>query len=94
MLNIGLPTGTEGFPDVYEQPRSMLDLTVRQELPAGLSLSIKGKNLLDSDIYYTQEFTGGDGGTIETERWVTGRSVSVGLSFSLDRLKLQRTTTE
>lgn len=82
--------GTEGFPDVYEQPRSMLDMTIRQRLPAGLSLSLKGKNLLDADIYYTQEFLGEARGIVETERWITGRSVSLGLSFSLDRLRLQQ----
>lgn len=80
--------GTEGFPDVYEQPQSMLDLTMSQRLPGGLQLSLKAKNLLDADILYTQEFTGENAETVEVERWSVGRSLSLGLSFSLDRLKL------
>ena len=80
--------GTEGFPDVYEQSRGLLDLTLRQKLPAGLSLSLKAKNLLDADVSYTQEFTGENAEIVEVEQWKNGRSLSIGLSFSLDRLRL------
>lgn len=80
--------GTEGFPDVYEQSRSLLDLTLRQNLPSGLSLSLKAKNILDADVSYTQEFLGENAEIVEVERWETGRSFSIGLSFSLDRLRL------
>lgn len=86
--------GTEGFPDVYEQPQSMLDLTVRQKLPGGLSLSLKGKNLLGADVLYTQEFTGATTETVEVERYSPGRSLSIGLSFSLDEMRSRRSTTD
>lgn len=84
--------GTNGFPDIYEQPRPTLDFTLRQKLPAGLKLSIKGQNLLNTETSFIQEFTGENAEVIETERYYSGRSVSIGLSFSLDQLRLQNAT--
>ncbi|MCE2504002.1 MAG: TonB-dependent receptor [Chlorobi bacterium] len=84
--------GTNGYPDIYERPRPSLDFTLRQRLPAGLKLSLKAKNLLDSETRFTQEFVGKNAETIENERYFAGRSLSIGLSFSFDQLRIQQAT--
>lgn len=84
--------GTNGFPDIYEQPRPTLDFTLRQKLPAGLKLSLKAQNLLDTETTFVQEFTGEGAERIETQRYFSGRSLSLGISFSLDQLRLQNAT--
>lgn len=86
--------GTNGIPDEYEQPRPTLDFTLRQKLPAGLQLSLKAQNLLDSETRFTQEFTGEMAEVIESQRYFSGRSLSIGISFSLDQLRLQNATSE
>ena len=86
--------GTSGFPDIYEQPRPSLDFTLRQKLPAGLKLSLKAKNLLNSETRFTQEFVDNNAEIIETEQYLSGRSLSLGISFSLDQLRIQQATTK
>lgn len=84
--------GTNQLPDEYEQPRPTLDFTLRQRLPAGLKLSIKAQNLLDAETTFVQEFKGENAERIVTQQYYGGRSVSIGLSFSLDQLRLQNAT--
>lgn len=86
--------GTNGIPDEYEQPRPTLDFTLRQKLPAGLKLSLKAQNILNSETRFTQEFTGELAEEIESQRYFSGRSISIGLSFSLDQLRLQNATND
>lgn len=76
--------GTYGIPDVYEQPRGSLDLTLSQRLPAGLQLRLSGRNLLDAENLFQQEFA--DGELVAVERYNAGRSISLGVSFSIDQL--------
>jgi TonB-dependent receptor len=76
--------GTYGIPDVYEQPRGSLDLTLTQRLPAGLQLRLSGRNLLDAENLFQQEFS--DGELVPVERYRAGRSLSLGVSFSVDQL--------
>ena len=85
--------GTNNYPDIYEQPQPTLDFTLQQKLPAGLKLSLKAKNILDTETRFTQEFTGENAEVIETERYFSGRSLSVGISFSLDQFRIQQATT-
>ncbi len=80
--------GSAGIPDTYEEARHSLDLSVSQRLPAGLLLKLTARNLLDAETILRQEFTGGE--TVDVERYTTGRSLSIGLSFSLDQLELQQ----
>ncbi|MCB0710958.1 MAG: TonB-dependent receptor [Ignavibacteriae bacterium] len=84
--------GTNNYPDVYEQPQPTLDFTLQQKLPAGLKLSLKAKNILDTETRFTQEFVGKNSEVIETERYFSGRSLSLGISFSLDQLRIQNAT--
>lgn len=79
--------GSAGIPDTYEQPRNSLDLSITQALPAGLLLKVSARNLLDAETLLEQEFPSGE--KITVERYRSGRTLSVGLSFSLDQLELQ-----
>ncbi len=76
--------GTNGVPDTYEQPRSELDFTISQRLPAGLMLKFAANNLLDAQHVLRMEFPTGE--QIDVERYDEGRSFSLGLSFSVDQL--------
>lgn len=80
--------GTEGIPDTYEQSRTTLDFTAAQQLPLGLQLRLSAKNLLDDEVLLSQEFSTGD--IIRTESYHTGRSISLGLSFSFDQYQLTK----
>lgn len=52
--------GSAGLSDVYEHPRSMLDVSVQQRLLEKLSLKLEARNLLNSKVLLTQG-CGGDG---------------------------------
>jgi len=67
-------------PDVYEQPRGMLDFTFSQKLLWGLGLKFSAKNILDAKIEKTIEFNGKD---YIYHSYGNGRNFSVGLSYSI-----------
>ena len=67
-------------PDLYEEPRSVLDLIVSQKLISGVSLKFSAKNLLDESYRLTYER---DGETFPVEKYRLGRSFSFGVSYSL-----------
>lgn len=46
--------GSYGLPDVYEQPRHVLDLTAAQRLTKYLDLKLSAENLLLAPVKYTQ----------------------------------------
>ncbi len=46
--------GNHGIPDVYEQPRSQLDVTLARRIGSFLRLSFSAKNLLDPDVAFLQ----------------------------------------
>ena len=46
--------GNHGIPDVYEQPRSQLDVTLGRRIGSFLRLSFSAKNLLDPDVAFLQ----------------------------------------
>jgi len=67
--------GALGLPDAVEEPFHQLDVVLRQRLPWGLSLSLKGSNLLDLPATRTL-----GGRTVDSVS--RGRAVSAGLSWT------------
>src|SRR5690606_10960850 len=47
-VNIG------GTPNVYEQPRGVLDFTMKQGIGERISLKLAAENILNSDYHFTQ----------------------------------------
>ena len=68
--------GNHGSPDVFELPRSQLDVTFGRQLLPFLRLSLSAKNLLNPDVTLEQ---GGE----TYVRYRTGRTFSFGLSYNL-----------
>lgn len=67
--------GALGAPDVYEQPFHQFDLVVKQSLGSGFFAGFSAKNLLDSEVRYTQ-------GSETTETFHRGRAFSLSISKS------------
>ncbi|MEZ4829697.1 MAG: TonB-dependent receptor [Bacteroidia bacterium] len=67
-------------PDVYEQPRGLLNFSLSQKIKYGLSVTIRANNLLNPEYKQTQVYK-------ETEyifqNYRLGRSFSLGISYSL-----------
>lgn len=70
--------GGSGVPDIYEQPRNVVDLTWRQGLRSNLSMKVKVTNLFNAPYEWTQEANG-----IQRmqRRYETGQTLSVVLSY-------------
>lgn len=66
--------GPNPLPDVYEQPRHGLDVSLRAPVGERLDVKLDGKNLLDAPHELRQ-------GPVIRERYTTGRSVSLGLTW-------------
>lgn len=62
------------LPNVYEEPRQVVDLSFRFPLRRGLSGKIDAKNLLDAPYEVRQ-------GTVQREFYRAGRSVTLGVSW-------------
>jgi hypothetical protein len=70
--------GGFGVPDIYEQPRDVIDLNYRQRLAGGLGLSVKAANLLNEPYLWIQEANG----IVQVQReYRTGVNISVGLKY-------------
>lgn len=70
--------GGFGVPDIYEQPRDVIDLNFRQRLAGGLGVSMKASNLLNQPYRWTQEANG----IVQVQReYRTGANFSVGLKY-------------
>ncbi len=67
--------GAQGAPDVIEQPFHQLDFVAMQKLPAGFSLKLKLKNLIDPPVRYVQ-------GSKTTNEYHRGLKVSLDLGWS------------
>ena len=67
-------------PDVYEQSRETIDLTLSQQIGLGFKLKFSAKNILDSKVKKSIEFK--DKKFIYHE-YSMGRNFSLGLSFSI-----------
>jgi hypothetical protein len=70
--------GGFGVPDIYEQPRNVIDLTYKQQLAGGLGFRIKAANLLNEPYQWLQS----DNGITQVQReYRVGMSISVGLKY-------------
>jgi outer membrane receptor protein involved in Fe transport len=67
--------GIATTPDIYEEPFHKVDATLIQPLNGHIELKIKAKNLLDSEVLYTQ-------GDRKQRFYKEGRSYSCGFSYS------------
>jgi len=71
---------TGSTPDVFEEPRPEVDLTVSQDLLDHWSLSVDVENVLNSESEQTYSFQGQEFTYQRNER---GRTFSVGLSYKI-----------
>lgn len=67
--------GVSGIPDTYEQSRHVLDLSLRFDAFAGVSVKLDAENLLDQRHLRTQ-------GTVTRHGYDTGRTFALGLSWA------------
>ena len=70
-----------GTPNVYEQPRGMLDLILSQKLFGGFSAKFAAKNLLNEAVEHVHHFEGTD---YVYSRFNTGRDFSFGISYTFE----------
>jgi outer membrane receptor protein involved in Fe transport len=76
---IAVVGGTE--PDIYEQPRGLLNFSIVKRLPKGFSLTLRARNLLDPEYKLTQTYKGRE---YVFRSYRIGRSFSVGVSYNFD----------
>ena len=70
--------GGFGVPDIFEQPRNIIDFNYCQRLAGGLGLSVKAANLLNEPYQWTQDANG----IVQIQReYRTGVNISVGLKY-------------
>jgi outer membrane receptor protein involved in Fe transport len=70
-----------GTPNIYEQPRGVLDFTLSQRALKGVTLKAAAKNLLDSEVRKVHHFKNVD---YVSRRHTLGRTFSLGLTYSVD----------
>jgi TonB-dependent receptor len=70
-----------GTPNVYEQPRGMLDLIISQRLFWGFTAKFSAKNMLDEAIEHVHHFEGRD---YVYSRFNTGRNFSFGINYTFE----------
>ncbi|MDZ7266694.1 MAG: TonB-dependent receptor [candidate division KSB1 bacterium] len=70
-----------GTPNIYEQPRGTLDLTISQRVWGGITVKAGGKNLLDSSVRKVHHFKGVDYVSREHK---LGRTFTLGLTYSVE----------
>lgn len=67
-------------PNLFEQPRHVLDLVMSQRIPFGLELGASVKNILGADYEVSQSFKGK---TFVNYGYEIGRSISLSLKYRL-----------
>ncbi len=67
--------GFQPYPDVYEEPRHLLDVSIQVPLLSDVALKLDGRNLLDEPTRFTQ-------GGIDRLRYTTGRVFSFGARWT------------
>jgi outer membrane receptor protein involved in Fe transport len=70
-----------GTPNIYEQPRGVLDFTLSQRVLKGVTLKAAAKNLLDSEVRKVHHFKDVD---YVSRQHTLGRTFSLGLTYSVD----------
>jgi len=68
-----------GTPDVYDQPRGALDMSITKKLGQQFLLKVQGRNLLDPDYHQTYAF---NNDTYTFQRFSMGRTFSIGVSYN------------
>lgn len=68
-----------GTPNVMDQPRHNLNLSVTKELKKNLKVTLRGQNLLDAETRRTYNYNGQD---YIFQSFRTGRTVSASISFT------------
>ena len=68
-----------GTPDVYDQPRGALDVSVTKTLGDRFTLKLQGRNLLDPEYRQSYTFKGDD---YTFQSLTRGRTFSFGLSYN------------
>lgn len=68
-------------PDVYEQPRGLLNVSFSQRLPKGFSVRVRANNLLNPEYRQTMTYEGVE---YDFQRYTVGRSFSIGLSYTVN----------
>jgi outer membrane receptor for ferrienterochelin and colicin len=66
--------GEQPLPDVYEESRNVMDLSLRVPLLDNVGLKLDAKNLLDAPYRFTQ-------GPVVRETWRVGRIYSIGMTW-------------
>jgi len=68
-----------GTPNVMDQPRHNLNLSVTKELKKNLKVTLRGQNLLDAETTRTYNYNGQD---YIFQSFRTGRTISASISFT------------
>jgi len=66
--------GSVPYPDLYERPRNLVDLSFRYPVLRSLALRVDARNLLDAPFRFVQ-------GDFTRQEWRVGRQVSFGLQL-------------
>jgi TonB-dependent receptor len=69
-----------GAPNVYEEPRNMLNLIATQNLTSGMKIKLVGKNLFNAEMEKTYTYRDKK---YYYQQYGIGRSISLGLSYTL-----------
>jgi hypothetical protein len=87
--------GGRGTPDVYEQPRHLVNFTASRKLGRFITLRFQAQNLLNPEYRFTQSYGGveigpsGESTALPVKEYVfrsytTGRSFSLSVGFKLN----------
>jgi TonB-dependent receptor len=69
-----------GAPDIYEQPRPSLNISIGKDIGKYFAIRLRANNLLNPEYKYTQDFKGN---TSVFRSNTIGRTYSLGVSFKL-----------
>ena len=72
---------TNGTPNIYEQPRNSLDMTVTKGIAKRLNVRMSMQNLLNAPFKYTQEFASKE---YIYQSYQLGSTYSLGLTFLIE----------
>ncbi|MEA1980135.1 MAG: TonB-dependent receptor [candidate division Zixibacteria bacterium] len=74
---------TNGTPDIYEKSRKSLDVLLKQKIVGDLTFKFSAKNLLADDVLFAHEDIGLEGGEEVYREYSTGRSFSIGMTYTV-----------
>ena len=70
--------GSNGIPDMYEQPRHIVDLSAAQGIGEHLDVKATVENLLNAPVRFTQ----GEDGTFIANRYLLGQTMWLSLTYT------------